>query len=41
MKVLREKWKFDNWENWRWKFLYQLDVHDVLYANYGSLFKLH
>ena len=37
LKVMREQKKFDNWEEWRWKYFYTLDVHDVIFANLDSL----
>ena len=30
----------DNWEAWRWKYLYNQDVQDILHANVPSLKKL-
>ena len=39
-EYLKNTWKFDVWEEWRWATLYKLDVHDILKANLVGLKKL-
>ena len=38
---MKKSWSTQNWEEWRWKYLYNVPVHETLYANYSHLTKLH
>ena len=34
---VEKNWPQDNWEAWRWKYLYQTPVHETLHANQSEL----
>lgn len=41
IKTLKKHWNFDNWKEWRWEFLYQIEVQLTINANLEPLRKLY
>ena len=41
IKTLKKNWNFDNWKEWRWEFLYQIEVQLTINANLEPLRKLY
>lgn len=41
MDLIKDNWNSSNWEEWRWKYLYNVPVHETMFTNIVPLRMLY